>query len=168
MENYYSSPQLFDELFYRETYACGTSTFESKGNAENSSQCQVETPQISVHEEWPLTLSQVEWSQKKKKKAITILSTIHSANELLTKKKDRHGNRIPKPVCIHQYTKNMSGVDISDQYLSHHVAMRKSMKWSQKLFFHLFNMIILNSYILNKKLGGKCRSKISLNILLRI
>ena len=24
MDNYYSSPQLFDELFYRETYACGT------------------------------------------------------------------------------------------------------------------------------------------------
>ena len=99
----------------------------------------------------------LKWSgpNNKNKKALTILSTIHSANELLTKKKDRHGNRIPKPVCIHQYTKNMSGVDISDQYLSHHVALRKSMKWSRKLFFHLFNMIILNSYILNKKFGEK-------------
>ena len=98
----------------------------------------------------------LKWSGSKKKSAkkpVTILSMIHSADELLTKKKDSHGNRIPKPVCIYQYTKNMSGVDISDQYLSHHVALRKSMKWSQKLFFHLFNMIILNSYILNKKFG---------------
>ena len=53
----------------------------------------------------------------------------------------------------------MSGVDISDQYLSHHVALRKSMKWSQKLFFHLFNMIVLNSYILNKKFGKKMQKQ---------
>ena len=49
----------------------------------------------------------------------------------------------------------MSGVDISDQYMSYHVALRKSMKWSRKLFFHLFNMVVLNSYLLNKKFGKK-------------
>ena len=31
MDNYYSSPQLFDELFYRETYACGTARLNRKG-----------------------------------------------------------------------------------------------------------------------------------------
>ena len=54
----------------------------------------------------------------------------------------------------------MSGVDISDQYMSFHVALRKSMKWSCKLFFHLFNMVIhtsymLYSYLLNKKFGKR-------------
>ena len=53
----------------------------------------------------------------------------------------------------------MSGVDISDQYLSHHIALKKSMKWSQKLFFHLFNMVMLNSYILNKKFGKKMQKQ---------
>ena len=61
----------------------------------------------------------------------------------------------PKPLCIYEYTKNMSGVDISDQYMAYHVALRKSMKWSRKLFFHLFNMIILNSYLLNQKFGKR-------------
>ena len=53
----------------------------------------------------------------------------------------------------------MAGVDISDQYMSFHVALRKSMKWSQKLFFHFLNMVILNAYLLNKKFGKKKMSK---------
>ena len=92
-----------------------------------------------------LCLKWVGQKMKSKKKPVTILMTIHEANELLMKKKDSHGNCIPKPVCISEYTKNMSGVDISDQYMAYHVALRKSMKWSRKLLFHLFNMIILNS-----------------------
>ena len=90
---------------------------------------------------------------------MTILSTIHEASELLTRKKDAYGNRIPKPVAIHQYTQNMAGVDISDQYMSFHVALRKCMKWSRKLFFHFLNMVIWNAYLLNKKFGKKKMSK---------
>ena len=62
----------------------------------------------------------LKWSgpkTKSKKKPVTILSTIHSASELLTPTTDSYGNCIPKPVAIHEYTKNMSGVDISDQYV---------------------------------------------------
>ena len=33
------------------------------------------------------------------------------------------------------------------------------MKWSQKLFFHFLNMVILNAYLLNKKFGKKKVSK---------
>ena len=80
---------------------------------------------------------------------------IHEASKLLTRKKDAHGNRIPKPVAIHQYTQNMAGVDISDQYMSFHVALRKSIKLSRKLFFYFLNMVILNAYLLNKKSGKK-------------
>ena len=46
---------------------------------------------------------------KLKKKPVTILSTIHAAKEVLTKKKDSHGNRISKPQCVQEYTQNMSG-----------------------------------------------------------
>ena len=87
------------------------------------------------------------------------MSMIHEASELLMRKKDAHGNHIPKPVAIHQYTQNMAGVDISDQYMSFHVALCKSMKWSRKLFFHFLNMVILNAYLLNKKFGKKKMSK---------
>ena len=60
---------------------------------------------------------------------------------------------------MQEYTQNMSGVDISDQYMAFHVNLRKSMKWSRKLFFHLFNMLLLNAFILNKKYGKMKLSK---------
>ena len=83
------------------------------------------------------------------------MSTIHDANELLTTKKDAHGNRIPKPQIVYEYTNNMSDVDLSDQYMAFHMSLRKSMKWWKKLFFQILNMILLNAYILNKKYGNK-------------
>ena len=158
MDNYYSSPELFHELYHRETYACGTARLIRKGMPKTVAKAKLKPLESVFMRNGPLLC--LKWSGPKKKSAkkpVTILSTIHSADELLTKKKDSHGNRIPKPVCIYQYTKNMSGVDISDQYLSHHVALRKSMKWSRKLFFHMFNMVILNSYLLNQKFGKKMR-----------
>ena len=97
--------------------------------------------------------------RKSKKKPVTILSTIHAAKEVLTKKKDSHGNHITKPLCIQEYTQNMSGVDISDQYMAFHANLCKSMKWSWKLFFHLFNMLWLNVSILIKKFEKKKLSK---------
>ena len=154
MDNYYTSPELFSELFYHETYACETVRQNRKGLPTSVKQAKLKPLQSVYLRSGPMLC--LKWSGEKKKstkKPVTILSTIHEATELLTKKKDAYGNRIPKPVPIYEYTKNMSGVDISDQYMSFHVALRKSMKWSHKLFFHLFNMVILNSYLLNKKFG---------------
>ena len=160
MDNYYTSPELFSELYYRQTYACGTVRNNRKGLPVTVKNAKLKPLESIFLRKGPLLC--LKWSgekKKSKKKPVLMLSTIHSATELLTKKKDSHGNRIPKPVPIYQYTKKMSGVDISDQYMSFHVALRKSMKWSRKLFFHLLNMIVLNSFLLNKKFGRKKMNK---------
>ena len=154
MDNYYTSPELFSELYYHQTYACGTVRQNRKGLPTSVKQAKLKPLQSVYLRSGPMLC--LKWSSEKKKstkKPVTILSTIHEATELLTKKKDAYGNRIPKPVPIYEYTKNMSGVDFSNQYMSFQVALRKSIKWSGKLFFHLFNMVILNSYLLNKKFG---------------
>ena len=138
MDNYYTSPKLFSELFYHEMYACGTVRQNRKGLPTFVKQAKLK-PLQSVYLRSGRMLC-LKWSGKKKKstkKPVTILSTIHEATELLTKKKDGYGNCIAKPVPIYEYTKNMSGIDISDQYMSFHVALRKSMKWSRKLFLPL-------------------------------
>ena len=160
MDNYYTSPELFSELYYRETYACGTVRTNRKGIPITVKNAKLKPLESIFLRKGPLLC--LKWcgeKKKSKKKPVTIISTIHSATELLTKKKDPHGNRVPKPVPIYEYTKNMSGVDISDQYMAFHVSLRKSMKWSRKLFFHLLNMLILNSYLLNKKFGKKKMNK---------
>ena len=156
MDNYYSSPELFHELYYHETYACGTARLIRKGIPKTIGKTKLKPLESVYMRSGPLLC--LKWSGPKRKatkKPVTMLTTIHEATEVLTKKKDTRGERIPKPLAIYQYTKNMSGVDISDQYMSFHVALRKSMKWSRKLFFHIFNMIILNAYLLTGKYGKK-------------
>ena len=64
------------------------------------------------------------------------------------------GEPITKPVVIQQYNKYMGSVDNSDNLLANYLPL-KSLKWYHKLLLHLINMVILNSYILNKKYGVK-------------
>ena len=56
-----------------------------------------------------------------------------------------------KPEPIHDYTMKMRGCDISDQLMTSYSMLRHSVKWWQKLFFHLFALCINNAYILYKK-----------------
>ena len=64
------------------------------------------------------------------------MSTVHDANELLTTKKDSHGNRIPEPEIVYEYTNNMSGVDLSDQYMAFHMSEEKYEVVEKTLFPH--------------------------------
>ena len=125
MDNYYTSPELFSELYFRETYACGTARLNRKGMPISVKNAQLKPLESVYLRNGPILCLKWSGEKKSKKKPVTILSTIHEATELLTKKKDAHGNRIPKPVPIYEYTKYMSGVDLSDQYMSFHVALRK-------------------------------------------
>lgn len=45
----------------------------------------------------------------------------------------------------------MGGVDLSDQINQYYSCLRKSTKWYKKLFFHLFNVCIINAYLLYTK-----------------
>ena len=57
--------------------------------------------------------------------------------------------------------KHKTGVDRSDQMLSYYAFESKTIKWWKKLFFHLFNLTVVNAHILYNKTGKK---KMSLEI----
>ena len=53
----------------------------------------------------------------------------------------------------------MSGVDRSDQMLSHYSALRKTIHWPKKVALHIFEMMIHNAYLLYcKESGSKIKS----------
>jgi hypothetical protein len=47
------------------------------------------------------------------------------------------------------------GVERSDQMLSHDSFERKTIKLWKKLFFHLFNLVVVNAHILHNKSSKK-------------
>jgi len=59
------------------------------------------------------------------------------------------------------YNKYKIGMDRSDQMLSYYSFERKTIKWWKKLFFHLFNLVIVNAHILRNKTSKK---KMSLEV----
>ena len=82
-----------------------------------------------------------------------MLTTIHEAVMVETGKQDILGEKIEKPVAVYYYCGRMWGVDLSDQLLHYFFLLTKSTKWSRKLLVHMFSLVILNVYILNKHYG---------------
>jgi hypothetical protein len=63
------------------------------------------------------------------------------------------------------YNKYKTGVDRSDQMLSYYSFSRKTIKWWKKLFFHLFDLAMVNSCTTNqatKESRWRCSVKKSL------
>lgn len=53
------------------------------------------------------------------------------------------------PKAISEYNKNMGGIDRADQLLSYYNCEHKSLKWYKKLGIHIFQMMLINSYLLH-------------------
>ena len=66
---------------------------------------------------------------------------------------DNNGKAI-KPQIVADYSRHMGYVDKGDRMAESHSINRRSWKWTKKLFFHMFELAILNSYILFSTLGG--------------
>ena len=146
MDNYYTSVELMEEMYLRSTFGAGTCRSNRKGLPKALTEVKLKTGEMCFRRSD--TMLALKWFDKR---AVLMLSTIHDAVEITTGKKDRHGNPITKPECIHQYTINMRGCDLSDQLMTSYSLLRRSLKWWRKLFFHLFSLCINNAYILYKK-----------------
>ena len=51
----------------------------------------------------------------------------------------------------------MGGIDRNDAMIGNYSSVRKSMKWTTKVAFHLIEEAVLNSFILFNKVNGKKR-----------
>jgi hypothetical protein len=60
-----------------------------------------------------------------------------------------------KSQIVANYRRHMSYVDKGDRMANSYSINRHTWRWTKKLFFHLFDLAILKSYILFSSLGGK-------------
>lgn len=160
-DNYYTSPQLMEELLHRETLSCGTVRKDRSGlpvSLKNVTLKQLPRGQCVFRRKYtdidtPGPMFCIRWHDKR---LVYMLSTMHSGVEVWTGKRNYKDNTpIYKPEVIVDYTNKMGGVDMSDQLMNYYNFLRKSIKWWRKLFIHLVNMVIMNAFILNKKYGHK-------------
>jgi hypothetical protein len=160
MDNYYTSPELFQQMHHLNTYACGTARVARQGMPEALKKRKQRQDRIN------LTQGQTIFRQREgmlalrhhDKRDVFMLSTIHAATEVKLNKTDEEGQPIWKPECIVDYIQNMGGVDTADQIQKNYCLLRKTVKWWRNMFFYLFTTSLCNAYILHKKFSGRAMS----------
>lgn len=155
LDNYYTSPELADELDSMDTYMCGTVRKKRKEVPKVFSQVKLRPGQAIYRRRGNLLV--IKFTDKRD---VHMITTIHNAEYSVTNKPGRPNNQpILKPTCVVDYCKHMGGVDLSDQILQYYDVLRRCVKWWKKLFFHLLNLMLVNSYKLYRKFGPDGQSK---------
>ena len=147
LDNYYNSPELATELDLCNTYICGTLRINRKNVPKVFSRIKKLLQGDTVFRRKDNILI-VKYHDKRD---VHMISTFHAADSVLTNKVDRNGVPILKPVLIVDYCKEMGGVDLNDQVVQYYECLRKTVKWWVRLFFHLFNLALVNAFLLYRK-----------------
>ena len=147
MDNFFSSPELFDELCEENTDAVGTLRANRKGVPNEIRSKRLQRGEIKAMYRDKLMV--LKW---KDKKDIYMISTIHDAST--TNVGTQETPKVKPQVCC-DYNDTMGGVDLSDAFLSNYPSARKRLKkYYQKQFRHILDMAVLNAHILYKKHDG--------------
>ncbi|CAK1578837.1 unnamed protein product [Parnassius mnemosyne] len=72
-------------------------------------------------------------------------------------KKEKKRILITCPKLIREYNMHMGGVDLMDSFLGRNRIRMKSRKWYMRIFYHLLDLTVINSWVLYKKVEEKKR-----------
>ena len=89
--------------------------------------------------------------RRRDKRDVCMLSTYHKGIMCDSGKTDRQGNVIQKPDVVLEYNNVMGAVDKVDQMLEPYAVQRKGVKWYIKLFEHLLDVAVCNSFVVYKQ-----------------
>jgi hypothetical protein len=69
------------------------------------------------------------------------------------------GGKVIKPHIVMECNHHMGYVDKSDRMANSYSLSRRTFKWTKKLFFHLLDLAIVNSFIRHSSRKGKKMSQ---------
>lgn len=146
-DNFYSSPTLFRQLYSMGTGACGTVRIDRRGLPLDFQKTKLRKGDIMTFKNGPLM--GLKWMDKRQ---VAMLSTIHDDATINKRRRTRRATDgvevIKKPKVIEEYNSYMGGVDKADQLITYYGFSHRTSKWYKRTFFHLFEVSIVNAYIL--------------------
>lgn len=147
-DNFYTSPELAELLVSRSTDMYGTLRKTRRGVPPALKGKKLKKGEVAAFSKGKLMA--IQW---KDKKDVTLLSSVHNC---AMKSVVKRGKRKDKPVVVVDYNDTMGGVDRVDQHLADYPIPRKrGKKYYKKIFFHLLELSIWNSFVLYNKTGGR-------------
>lgn len=144
LDNFYNSYDLAIKLLNRQTFCTGTLRIDRKNIPED-----VKTAKLKRSETiFRYSNEGVLVGKWRDKRDVTYISTEFD-NDMVTYH-DKLNRVKEKPKPIYMYNKYMGGIDRQDQFMSYYPIERKTLRWYRKLGIHIFQMLLLNAYLLFK------------------
>lgn len=154
LDNWYSSPNIFEFLLENDTNAIGTVRCDRKNMPKELRALKLKKGEVAARSSHAILA--LKWIDRKD---VYMLSTKHANAEMCDtgKKRIQKGGKREvkntlKPKCVIEYNSGMGGVDRQDQRLACFPVMRKFLKGYRKIFFYMVDMAIFNSFALFCKL----------------
>lgn len=144
---FYTSPMVLEYLWDNKTNGVGTVMANRRGLPKDSVvNAKLKKGEMAFARNGPQIC--IKW---KDTRDVLIMSTCHSADMAPVTVKARGGPiQKFKPVSIIDYNKFKTGVDHGDQMITYYPFKRKTLKWWKKMFFYLFKVSVVNSFIIYK------------------
>jgi hypothetical protein len=156
-DNYFNCPELQIVLAHRGILSLGTVRSNRVSQCTLASDAELKKRGRGSHVEKVAVVDNVELSAVKwyDNRAVTFLSTLvgsQPAGEVTRwSKKDRCHEQIPSPKVVQVYNKHMGGVDLLDSLVGLYRIRIRSKKWYHRICFHLFDLTVVNAWLLYRR-----------------
>ena len=159
-DNYFCSPELQVSLAHRGIHSLGTVRCNRLPNLTVISDTELKKKGRGAHMEKvakvdDVTLSVVRWFDNR---PVTFLSTFVGAQPITETKRfsrvTHSEQQVACPRVVKVYNAHMGGVDLLDALIGLYRTHIRSKKWYHRIFFHLIDLTIVNSWLLYRRCGG--------------
>nr|XP_039250401.1 piggyBac transposable element-derived protein 4-like isoform X2 [Styela clava] len=165
VDNFYTSPELFEDLLSKGVFACGTFRSNSVVFPKDLIVTRVSAIPRGTSD-WRVSnqLLAQSWVDNR---VVYFLSTFHEpeydpadTGKKTVKRKVRRGHltdsiEIPCPPLLKDYNANMGGVDLSDQMRKYYNLTRRSRVWYRRIFSYLIEVAVHNARVVAENLSGR-------------
>lgn len=164
VDNFYTSPALFERLLNNGTVACGTIR-QSRIGFPKTTQNDLPVDAARGDMRW-LRRDNLLFLKWKDTKTVSMCSSFHKAfsGDTIRRRVKEAGQwrfrDIPIPDSIKDYNQHMGGVDLSDALIQYYSVQWKTKIWYKTFFYHFVDIAIVNSYILFKFIRGRRSEKV--------
>ncbi|XP_061175613.1 piggyBac transposable element-derived protein 4-like [Saccostrea echinata] len=155
MDNFFSSPELYEQLLREGVYCCGTIRVNRRGMPEAIKSAKLKNRGDSLTMQKG-NLVATAW---KGKKVVTYLSTnCDPTHERIMQRHQKDGTRkdVSAPSVSELY---MFGVDLADQKRMQYSTCRKAKKWYKYLFWFCFDLAVNALICMQESPNHKLRTK---------
>jgi len=151
MDNFFSSPRLFDDLLRCKIHSCGTVWPNRKDMPSDFGPKKLKFTKGDVRVRTRDNLTALAWKDRRDVYMLTNMDPPPVEGNFCDDSK-----RAVKPQIVAWYNRHMGYIDNPNRMANSYSMCRRNFKWTTKLFFHLLDLTVLNSWILLSSCGAKC------------